>query len=437
MVIVMGYVDFTLKSKELYERAKKILPAGVTYLIRHFDPYPFFVTKAKGSRIWDVDGNEYIDFWMAHGAVVTGHGYEPIMNAIKEQLDYGAHLGWCHEWEIKWAEAVCRWFDADMVRPTNSGTEANMYAVRLARAYTGRTKVGKMEGGWHGGYDGLHKAVNYPYDKPASLGLTEGATKYIIPLPFNDLDGVRERIKGEDLACIILEPVMGAAGCIPAEREFLKGLRELCDEKGILLIFDEVITGFRFYKGAQHYYGVKPDITTLGKAVGGQFFPGAGAFCGRADIMELLDHIKRPNFWERSFHGGTYVGNALSTRAGYTLITELEKNADKFYPYMERLGDKFRKGLEDVFSRYNFEAYVTGVGSMVGIHFTKERPINGLTAERTKNLELCKKFFSYMLDNKIAYLTPRSPHLFLSIAHTEEEIDKFVSLTEEFIKSIK
>jgi len=431
------YVEFTPKSKELFEKAKKFLPGGVTYVIRYFEPYPFYVVKAKGSRIWDVDGNEYTDYWMSHGAVVTGHGYEPIIKAVKEQLEYGIHLGWCNEWEIKWAEAVCRWFNADKVRPTNSGTEANMYAVRLARAYTGRRKIGKFEGGWHGGYDGLHKAVKYPYDKPESLGLTDCVMNDIIVLPYNDLEGVQEKIRNEDLACIIVEPIMGAAGCIPAERDFLKGLRELCDEKGIVLIFDEVITGFRFYKGAQNYYGVKPDLTTLGKAVGGQYFPGAGAFCGKEEIMEKLDHLKIPNSWERVFHGGTYTGNALSMRAGYTLITELEKNANRFYSYLEDLGRMFREKLRDVFESNNFDARVTGVGSMIGIHFTREEPINPRVIEETKNRELMIDFFKFMLSNKIAYLSSTAPHLFLSIAHTKEDVDRFITVTEEFLKKVK
>lgn len=134
----MQYCDITRKSKELFKEACKLIPGGTTYALRYFEPYPFYVTKAKGSRVWDIDGNEYIDFWMGHGAIVTGHGYEPIFNAIKDQLEYGAHFGWCNEWEIKWAKAVCDWFDTDMVKPTNSGTEANMYAIRLARAYTKR-----------------------------------------------------------------------------------------------------------------------------------------------------------------------------------------------------------------------------------------------------------------------------------------------------------
>ncbi|MEM3553276.1 MAG: aminotransferase class III-fold pyridoxal phosphate-dependent enzyme, partial [Candidatus Bathyarchaeia archaeon] len=220
----MEYDNFHTHSKKLFEEAKKFLPGGVTYALRYFEPYPFYVVKAKGSKIWDIDGNEYIDFWMGHGAIITGHMYEPIIKALKEQLEYGFHFGWCNEWEIKWAKAVCRWFSTDMVRPTNSGTEANMYAIRLARAYTGKIKVGKFEGGWHGGYDNLHKSVNYPYDKPASLGLTEESIKNIVTLPYNDLEGVYKKVKKEELACIIVEPIMGAGGCIPAEKEFLKGL---------------------------------------------------------------------------------------------------------------------------------------------------------------------------------------------------------------------
>jgi len=427
------YLDSTPRSRELFERARKYLPGGVSYALRHFSPYPFYVVKAKGSRIWDVDGNEYLDLWMGHGAIVTGHGYEPVIRAAMEQLEYGAHFGWCHEWEVKWAEAVCRWFDMDMARPSNSGTEANMYAIRLARAYTGRVKVGKFEGGWHGGYDGLHKGVSYPYDRPASAGLPESVTKDIVLLPYNDLDGVRERVKGEDLACIIVEPVMGAAGFIPAEREFLRGLRELCDERGIVLIFDEVITGFRFYKGAQNYYNVKPDIITTGKAVGGQYFP-AGALCGRAEIMERLDQIKTPNFWERSFHGGTYVGNPLTMRAGYTLIRELEDKTDKFFPYLERLGGKALEGLNEILSKNDFEAYTTGLGSLFAIHFTKEKPINGLTAERTKDRELTKKLFEFMLDNRVVYLSPSVAHFVLSIAHTEDDVNRFLALVEEFVR---
>ncbi|MHA1589347.1 MAG: aspartate aminotransferase family protein [Candidatus Njordarchaeales archaeon] len=433
----MDYVEFSKKSKELYELAKKYLPGGVTYHIRAIEPYPFYVVRAKGSRVWDVDGNEYIDFWMAHGAAVLGHNYDAIINAVKDQLEYGIHFGWSNEWEIKWAEAVCRWFDMDKVRPSNSGTEANMYAIRLARAYTGRRKVGKFAGGWHGGYDGLHKAVAYPFDKPSSLGLTDCVQNDIVILPYNDLEGVYEKVKNEELAAIIIEPILGAGGAIPAERDFLKGLRELCDEKGIVLIFDEVITGFRFYKGAQHYYGVKPDIITTGKAVGGQYFPGAGAICGVEEIMDLIDHTKRKNFWERVFHGGTYTGNALTMRAGYTLIRELETKKDKIFPYLDSLGEKFRKKLEEIFQDYGVEALVTGLSSMIGIHFTKAKKLDPVEISKTKDFDAMKKLHRHMLNNKIVYLSPFTPHLFLSIAHTKDDVEQFLKQTEIFLKETK
>ena len=433
----MDYEERTKSSKMIFERAKKYLPGGVTYAIRYFEPYPFYVVKAEGSKLWDVDGNEYTDYWTGHGAILMGHGYAPVIEAVKDQLNYGTHFGFSHEWEVKWAEQICRMIpSAEMVRLTSSGTEANMYVIRLARAYTGKRKIGKFEGHWHGGYDGLHKAVNYPFDKPPSLGLTKGVLDDVVTLPFNDLDGVRKRIKGKNLACIIVEPIMGVCGFITPENNFLKGLRELCDEKDILLVFDEVITGFRLCGGAQKFYNVKPDLTTLGKIVGGGYFP-AGAFCGRADIMEKIDHVKYPNFYERSFHGGTYTGNPLTARAGYTLLNELERKESEIYPYLSKLGKMARDGLADIFEKRGFQAYVTGVESMFAIHFTKERPKDGLTAERTKDINLAKEFFTFMLNHNIAFLSPRMAHCFISASHSKEDIEKFLLLTEEFVSKIK
>jgi len=428
----MSYTDRTKTSRELFEEAKRLIPGGTAYSIRYFEPYPFYVHRAKGSRIWDVDGNEYLDFWMIHFAAILGHGYEPIINAVKEQLDYGAHFGWCSEWEVKWAEAVRRWFDAEMAKPANSGTEANMYAVRLARAYTGKRKIGKMEGGWHGGYDGLHAAVNYPYDKPSSLGLTN--TENIVPLPFNDLEATMKIAEGEGLAGIILEPILGSAGVIPASEEYLKGLREFCSRRNIVLIFDEVITGFRHPGGMQSYFKVKPDLITLGKTVGGQYFAGAGGICGTREIMSLLDQIERPEFWNRSFHGGTYVGNALTMHAGYVTIKELEKRREEIYPYINSLGEKGRRRIKEVLDENRVEAYVTGVLSMIGLHFTREKPVDGLTAERTKNREFSRKLFLRMLQKGIVYLRPETPHFAISAAHTEEDVERLVRELDEFIK---
>jgi glutamate-1-semialdehyde 2,1-aminomutase len=428
----MNYIDRTKTSRELFEEARRLIPGGSAYSIRYFEPYPFYVRRAKGSRIWDVDGNEYLDFWMIHFAAILGHGYEPIINAVKEQLDYGAHFGWCCEWEVKWAEAVCRWFEAEMAKPANSGTEANMYAVRLARAYTGKRKIGKIEGGWHGGYDGLHAAVNYPYDKPSSLGLTN--TENIVPLPFNDLEATVKIAEGEDLAGIILEPVLGSAGVIPASGEYLKGLREFCSRRNMVLIFDEVITGFRHHGGMQNYFKVKPDLITLGKTVGGQYFAGAGGICGTREIMSLLDQTERPEFWNRSFHGGTYVGNALTMHAGYVTIKELEKRSEEIYPYINSLGEKTRRRIKEVLDENRVEAYVTGLLSMTGLHLTREKPVDGLTAERTKNRDLSRKLFLHMLQKGIVYLRPETPHFAISAAHTEEDVERLVRELDEFIK---
>ncbi|MBS7646519.1 aminotransferase class III-fold pyridoxal phosphate-dependent enzyme [Candidatus Bathyarchaeota archaeon] len=259
----------TPKSRILYERARKVLPAGVSYAIRHFDPYPFYVARAKGGKLYDVDGNEYVDFWLGHTTHILGHSPPAVIKAVREQLEKGIHYGTAHELEIALAEQVTKMMpSAEMVRFTNSGTEANMYAVRLARAYTGRVKIAKFEGGWHGGYDALHKAVKPPYDLPESAGLTLGALDDTLVLPFNDIEGVKERLKGveDKVAAVIIEPVLGAGGAIPVEKEFLRELREFCDQHGILLIVDEVITGFRLAPGGvQQYFGVRPDLTVLGK----------------------------------------------------------------------------------------------------------------------------------------------------------------------------
>lgn len=429
-----SYISRTKKSRELYERAKRVLPAGVTYGLRHFEPYPFYVAHASGSRVYDVDGNEYVDYWIGHGALLLGHNYPPIVEAVKQQLELGSHFGWCHEWEVRLADLAVELVpSAQMIRFTNSGTEASMYAVRLARAYTRRVKIGKFEGGWHGGYDGLHKAVSWPLDQPESAGLTEGAMRDVVTLPYNDLVGVKRAIKELDLACIVIEPVQGIAGFIPAEREFLKGLREICDETGALLVFDEVITGFRLAPGgAQEFYGVLPDVTILGKCLGGGGFP-IGGLCGRADIMELIDHIKHPSKAERSFHGGTYTGNPVTMRSGCVALKEYGRG--QFYPHINRLGEKVRRDLEDIVERSKMEAYVTGVGSMFALHFTREKPVDIRTANRTKDAELNRQYYEHLLSQGIIYMSPRLAHFLISAAHSDEEIENLVSSTEDFFKT--
>jgi glutamate-1-semialdehyde 2,1-aminomutase len=425
------YVSKTSKSKKLYERAKKVLPAGVSYGIRYFEPYPFYTAKAKGSKLYDVDGNEYIDFWLGHTALILGHSPPAVVDAVKRQTENGTHYGTSHELEIELAEQVVKMVSStEMVRFANSGTEANMYATRLARAYTGRNKVAKFEGGWHGGYDALHIGVHYPFNIPESAGLTTGALQDTILLPYNDLEGVEEKLKNEDLASIVIEPVLGAGGGIPVEKEFLKGLREFCDEKEILLIFDEVITGFRLAPGgAQQYYGIAPDITVFGKILGGGF--PIGAFCGGRKIMERLDSLlhKRPHY---SFHGGTFAANPITMTAGLTTLKILEDG--QLISKLNILGDKIRKQLKEIFEGNGVNVQITGAGSLFNTHFTKEkiRDANAtFRADRKKLVDYNLK----LIENGVFFLPTHTGAL--STAHSKADVEKLLSETEKYAKKCK
>ena len=422
------YVSKTSKSKALYERAKKVLPAGVSYGIRYFEPYPFYTAKAKGSKLYDVDGNEYIDFWLGHTALILGHSPPAVVEAVKPQLENGTHYGTSHELEIELAEQVVKMVSgAEMVRFTNSGTEANMYATRLARACTGRSKIAKFEGGWQGGYDALHIGVHYPFNIPESAGLTAGAFQDTILLPFNDLEGVKQKLKNERVASIVIEPVLGAGGGVPAEKEFLKGLREFCDEKEILLIFDEVITGFRLAPGgAQQYYGIVSDITVFGKILGGGF--PIGAFCGCREIMERLDSLlhKRPYY---SFHGGTFAANPITMTAGLATLKILEDG--RLINKLNMLGDNIREQLREIFDANGVDVQVTGAGSIFNTHFTKEevRDANAaFRADRNKLVDYNLK----LIENGVFFLPTHTGAL--STAHSEADVQKLVSETEKYAK---
>jgi len=429
-----SYDQRTGKSRKLFMRAGKVLPAGVSYGIRALPPYPFYVDHAKGVKVYDVDGNVYTDYWVGHGALILGHAHENVVKAVSEQLPLGTHFGFSHEKEIMLAERIVKYVpSAEMVRYTSSGTEANMYGTRLARAYTGRYKMLKIEGGWYGGYDSLHAYVSRPYGRSESAGLNPKTTEDTMAAPYNDLEAAKKIAREHKLACIVIEPVMGAAGFLTPEPGYLEGLRELCDETGALLIFDEVITGFRLgMGGAQEYYGVTPDLTVMGKIVGGGF--PIGAFCGPTEVMELLDHNKYPDPEKRSAHGGTFTGNPITMVAGCATVDTLKDEA--IHKHINRLGDKMRKGLEDVFSGSRYPASVTGVGSIFGIHFQKEKPMNaGDTAGN--DIEMTKAYFQHMLESNIIYLSPTLSHSLVSSPHTYEDIEAYLAATEEFMKKYK
>ncbi len=426
-----GYMAKTKSSSALYARAKKVLPAGVSYGIRYFDPYPFYTARANGSKLYDVDGNVYVDYWLGHTALILGHSPPAVAEAVKKQVENGTQYGTSHELEIALAERVVKMVpSAQMVRFTNSGTEANMYATRLARTYSGRSAIAKFEGGWHGGYDALHVGVKYPFDMPESAGLTAGALKDTVLLPFNDLEGVRARVKNAEVASIVVEPILGAGGGIPAEKEFLRGLREICDEEGTLLIFDEVITGFRLAPGGgQQYYGVTPDISVLGKILGGGF--PIGAVCGRKEIMERIDSLiyKRPCY---SFHGGTFTGNPVTMTAGLATLNLLEDG--RLITKLNDLGDRLRTRLAQIFESNGIDAKVIGAGSLFNVHFTKEDVKDARAVARGDRNRLVN--YNLRLIESEIFLLPTHNGA-LSTVHSDPDIEKLFSATETYAKKCR
>lgn len=420
----------TRRSREIFERAKKVFPAGVSYRIRSIEPYPFYVSKSSGSKVTDVDGNTYTDYWCGHFALILGHAPPDVVRAVIEQSEKGFHYGIAHEMELKLAEQICKMIpSAELLRFCGSGTEANMFATRLARTYTRRSKIGKFEGNWHGAYDPLHVAMKPPYDQLPSGGLTEGALKDTVVLPYNNLDATRKILNQNELASVVIEPVMGAGGMIPADLEFLKGLGEICQERGTLLIFDEVITGFRVGPGgAQKKWGIIPDLTVLGKIAGGGL--PIGVVTGKKEIMEHMDHTKYtvPDY---CFHGGTHTGNPMSTTAGLATLKKLEDGSA--HQRIDSLGERMRKGLGDIFSRAGFDFQTTGVGSLVGCHFTKT-PIVDMATSSTGNKELAKRFSAHLLDNQIFVLSSELTHGAISTAHSNAEIDEFLAAADTFAK---
>lgn len=363
--IIQAYRRANPRSEALYARAEKTIPGGITHDIRHLKPFPLYVERAHGSRKWTADGQELVDYWMGHGALFLGHNHPQVMRAVAEQAARGTHYGACHELEVRWAEWVTRLVpSAEKVRFTASGTEATHLAMRLARAFTGREKVLKFEGHFHGWHDYATAGVKPPYAAPASSGVPGGSTKVMLLCPPNDLARVEALLdRHADIAAAILEPAGGTAGAIPTDPGFLRGLRQLTRERGVILIFDEVISGFRYAPGgAQEAFGVAPDLTTLAKILAGGL-PG-GAVCGRADIMDLLA-FREDAAWNRRgrvAHAGTYNANPLCAAAG---IAALELVADGgLQRAANAAGERLRRAMNQAIYRLRADACVYGESSI-------------------------------------------------------------------------
>ncbi|MFB3818440.1 MAG: aspartate aminotransferase family protein [Candidatus Methylomirabilales bacterium] len=360
------YIKRNPRSQALAAEAQQVIPGGITHDIRHLRPFPIAVERAKGSRKWTVDGQELIDYWMGHGALFQGHAHPGIAQAVREQVDRGTHYGACHEAEVRWAGLVRELVpSAEQVRFTASGTEATHLGLRLARAHTGRPKIVKFEGHFHGWHDGAMAGVKPPYDAPMSAGIPAEALGQTLLCPPNDLAALEALLGSrDDIAAVILEPGGGSSGTIPTDAAYLRGLRALTQRHGVVLIFDEVITGFRYSPGGvQRLVGVTPDLTALAKILAGGL-PG-GAIVGRADIMSRLA-FRDDAAWNRTqrvAHAGTYNANPLSAAAGVAMLAgirdgEAHRRADAAAAHL-------RRELAAVWKRVGAPGCVYGESSIV------------------------------------------------------------------------
>lgn len=417
-------------SEDLFNEAKKFLPGGVNSPVRAYKPYPFFAERGEGSRIYDVDGNSYVDYCLAYGPLVLGHADPSIIGAVSKQLEKGTAYGVPTENEIKLAKQVVKRVPcADMIRFMNSGTEATMSAIRLARAATNRNKIVKFEGSYHGAHDYvLVKSGSGAAGLPDSPGVPEDTTKNTVLVPFNDEEAVAELIESEkdEIAAIIVEPVMGNIGCIPPKKGYLEFLRKITSENGIILVFDEVITGFRIAEGgAQDYFGVTPDLVTFGKILGGGF--PMGALAGKRELMEMI----APS--GNVYQAGTFNGNPVSIKAGLAMLKQLDSN---FYTTMNSKGQKLRKGLADVLGDNGLNFHVAGLSSMFQIYF-KEGDVLDYKDAKAADTRGFTAYFNKLLEGGVFIPPSQFECCFLSRAHSDDDIQLTLKTVDEALKVVK
>jgi glutamate-1-semialdehyde 2,1-aminomutase len=428
-----AYEGRTPRSRRLFARARKVFAGGVNHNARYFEPYPIFVSRARGQHIWDEDGNRYTDYWIGHMALILGHSPRVVVDALLEQVPNGTHYGLGNRLSVELGEEIQKTVPcAEAMRFCNTGAEATMYLVRLARAYTGKREIIKMAGGWHGYNTELNKGVHRPFDRTESAGILREEQEHVKNVRFNDLDAAEaevRRVKG-DAAAIFLEPLLGAGGCIPADRDYLRGLREIADKHDVLLAFDEIITGFRLaLGGAQEYYGVKPDLASIGKVAGGGL--PLGLVCGREEILSLADPTNRGKFV--SIGGGTFSDNPLTMTAGLATIRHLRKYSGRIYPRLAGMGEQIRSRVDRVFEEEGVEAHSTGVGSLFLTHFGKE-PRNAEEAaagDKQKVLE----YGMYLIGCGI-FILPRHPGG-ISTCHTQRDVEKLVNESSKFAVGVR
>ncbi|MBA2871636.1 glutamate-1-semialdehyde 2,1-aminomutase [Anoxybacillus calidus] len=423
------------KSKQAYTEAVKLLPGGVNSPVRAFKSVkmdPIFMARGKGSKIYDIDGNEYIDYVLSWGPLILGHANDRVVEALKKVAENGTSFGAPTLIENELAKLVVeRVPSIEIVRMVNSGTEATMSALRLARGYTGRNKILKFEGCYHGHGDSLLIKAGSgvaTLGLPDSPGVPESVAQNTITVPYNDLESVKYAFEqfGEDIAGVIVEPVAGNMGVVPPQPGFLEGLREITKQYGSLLIFDEVMTGFRVdYNCAQGYFGIEPDLTCLGKVIGGGL--PVGAYGGKAEIMERI----APS--GPIYQAGTLSGNPLAMTAGYETLIQLTPET---YEQFKKKADRLEEGLRRAAEKYDIPHTINRAGSMIGFFFTNEEVINYEKA-KTSDLDMFAAYYREMAEQGIFLPPSQFEGMFLSTEHTDEDIEKTIEAAEKAFAKIR
>lgn len=424
-------------SKDIFKKAQKYIPGGVNSPVRAFKSVhreaPIFACKGEGAKIWDEDGNEYIDYICSWGPLILGHNHPKIIEGVREAIELGSSFGLPTKREVELAELIAKCCPSiEMVRLTTSGTEATMSAVRLARAYTNRNKIAKFEGCYHGHSDALlvksgSGLLTEGYQD--SNGITEGVLKDTVTIPFGDLKALTEALEKENIACLIMEPVPANMGVIYPDMEFLKSVRELCTKTGTILIFDEVISGFRLsLGGAQEFFGITPDMTTLGKIIGGGY--PVGAFGGKAEIMQLVAPVGRV------YHAGTLSGNPVAVRAGYEMLTYLTENRTTLYKELEDKVKYITEGAKKSAEKYGVNVVINSIGSLFTIFFTDRKEVNNLEDALSSDTEKFSIYFNTMLENGIVCPPSQFEAHFVSIAHTQEILDRTLEVVDMAFRAI-
>ena len=423
--------DSPITSECLHQRARSIFPAGVSHNVRYVNETPLYTARADGAHLIDADDNRYVDFWMNHHASILGHAYPAVVERVREQAAHGLHYGTPNESAVMLGERVIEHIpSAERLRFCASGTEATMYAARLARAVTGKPTILKAEGGWHGGNTDLANFVHTPFDEPDTVGLPPGMNEALVGFPINDRDTVAALLDEYDVAGVIVEPMLLAGGGIEADPEFLAFLRDEADDRGFIFILDEVVTGFRVSPGSmQERHGILPDLTTLGKVLGGGL--PVGAICGRRSLFEQSKPDARSGTAVLA-GGGTFSANPMTAVAGVATVDVIE--SEPVYRRTEARGERLRDGLASIYRDGNFDATVLGTSSFFLSHFEPEVPLQTVRDVETRTNRAALVRFHRQLYERGFYLLPG--HMgSVSYQTTDDHIDEFLDAARDVIET--